>query len=462
MMPRFLARYSLIFCLLGLSTPSLSTDNTANLQQIEAAYQELLVSSYRELSSNSSVFKLASGDFKNFVQQVKEADKSNNAVKVIGLITANLDLIGNNTDSNDLQTMTRALLRQQATGIAQKILDIVAEDGNTYMLGRIQFEFARHHAAMGHWNEAFAQLGEIDIVNTLEKEDGDEAFVILGSALQHRKQHRQALGYYARVTPQSIHYPVAQLNTAIAYIRQDWWTDAHIAIKNALKNKSDDSASDELRNRLYTVMGFSQIQHGFYRDARESFRNVHIKSQYMNRALLGLGMAALHQEDFIGALNAFNHLKQGSADDISVLESYLLAAFSLEKLGQQKTASASYTEAITFYEQQSALYQKNLTELANLRNTQLIIQPAMAAKLNADLQRIQPGLSTLSKRLEHLNELKSQHISAATQTAISRLIRQLSSAYADQAIEGLETKQSIINNYLSQSRFGLAKLYDTQ
>lgn len=462
MMPRFLVRYLLIFCLPGLSAPSYSASNAETMQQIEVSYQELLTSSYRELSSNSSAFKLVSEDFNHFVLAVKQADKNNNTVEVIRLITANLDLISKNNDSNKLQIITRALLRQQATGLAQNILNIVAESGSTYTLGRIQFEFARYHAAVGNWDEVFALLGEIDIVNTLQKEDGDEAFIILGSALQHRKKHRQALGYYARITPQSTHYPVAQLNTAIAYIRQDWWTDAQIAIKNALKNEPANGSSDEFRNRLYTVLGFSQIQHGFYRDARESFRNVHIKSQYMNRALLGLGMAALHQEDFIGALNAFNHLKQGNAEDISVLESYLLAAFSLEKLGQQKTASAGYTEAITFYEQQSAHYQKHLAELTNLRNAQLTISPAVAIKLNTDLKRIQPGLSALYQRLDHLNELKSQKVSATTQTAITRLMRQLSLAYIDQAEEGLKTKQSIIDSYLSQSRFGLAKLYDTQ
>jgi Tfp pilus assembly protein PilF len=467
----FLLRYSFLLCLLGLSAPQLLASTAGESQSKfertsqdaatqEVSFQKLLTASYREISASSPEFKLARDDFEFLIEAIKKADNNNDALRAIGLIVANNDLISRHSNNDALQILARILLKQQAIDLAEKIMSMVAQDGNTYLLGRIKFEFAKHYAETNNWNQVFAQLKEIDIVNTLEKEDGDEAFVIMGAALQYQKQHRQALNYYNRITPDSKHYRVAQLNTAIAYLRQDWWTDAHIAIKNALKKNT--LATDELSNRLYTVMGFSQIQHGFYRDARESFRNVHIKSQYMNRALLGLGMAALHQEDFIGALNAFNHLKKGDTKDISVLESYLLVAFSLEKLGQQKTASASYTEAITFYEHQSVIYNTSIAELGQLRANRLAISRELAVQLNHDLRRIAPQLAELASKLDHLNSLLKYQTAAATQRAIKNLSDQMSQAYIDIAIEGLVTKQAIIDNYLSQSRFGLAKLYDTQ
>lgn len=455
-----LLRYFISAFLIGLSFQCLAEKtNEKALYKFEETYQQLLATSYREITSSHSELKKPKDNFKYFIDAVISADKSNDRTRAISLIAANHELITNNSNDNQLQILVRILLQQRANYLAKNIMVMAAEYGNTYTLGRIKFEFAKHHAETKNWDQALSQLNEIDITNTLEKQDGDEAFIILGAALQQKKKHREAISYYTRITPDSPHYRVAQLNTAIAYIRQDWWTDAQIAINRALKHRT--AENDELSNRLYTVMGFSQVQHGFYRDARESFRHVHIKSQYAHRALLGLGVAALHQEDFIGALNAFNHLKKGSAHDISVLESYLLAAFSLEKLGQQKTAAASYTEAVIFYENQSSGYQKLLEKLYQWREGGKIATVDFTTQVDFDLSRTQPQLKEITRKRNHLDELLKYRLSATTQQAIKVLNTQINKIYIDLAIEGLTAKQAIIDNYLSQSRFGLAKLYDT-
>lgn len=423
-------------------------------QALETEYQRLSTQAFLEAASKSANKSLKASNIKALLRQVSHAEEAGNSQQAVILIAANVPLIQKNINDKSVANLVRALFTHQAPGLAKDILALASRSGDDYAEARLKFEYARYLVSRQQWQEAFAELKAIDINNALSQAQADEALIILGAALQHQKKHREAVEYFARIKPESAQYRIAQLNTAVAYIRQEWWTDAHIAIKNALKA---DPAKDELANRLYTLLGFSQLQHGFYRDARESFRHVHLKSTYANRALLGLGVAALHQQDFVGALNAFNHLKKKDEHDISVSESYLLSAFSLVQLKQNKTASASYTEAITYYEQQAALY----NALAKGVATPAELSPEQQKYLHNELYDY-PAIETLAVRLEHLRFLQSQPLSTNTASAVNTLTKQLDRAYLEQISAVLEKKQTVIDSYLSQSRFGLARLFDTQ
>lgn len=421
-------------------------------------YQSISSSIYRELARHSQTFPKVNIPIKQLVNEVNKAEENNKPTLAIGLIVANIELIKSTIDADVLQAMTRILLANHAELLAQDLLEIAAAHGDDYLLSRITFEFAKHSAEQHAWQQARKELKKIDIANSLPKQDADEAFIILGAALQQEKKHRESLSYYSKIKPDSKQYRIAQLNTAIAYIRQDWWTDAKIAIDNALLADAKDS--DGLTNRLHTTLGFSQLQNGFYRNARETFRKVHLKSDYSNRALLGLGMAALHQEDFVGALNAFNHLKKKDKNDMSVMESYLLGAFTLEKLKQPKTASASYSEAINFYEQKSIYYSTLLNRLIKQKSSGAI-ENSLFETVNHDLQKIQPQLITLTDKIDTLNQLLQYQITNNQRTAIQQLNARMNNHYLTLAADAINKKQEILNSYLSQSRFGLAKLYDS-
>jgi hypothetical protein len=452
-----LARYLilLLIALFGASQASASADSST-IQKLEEDYRRISTQAYQELAGSSPELKLQRKNIKALLEQIDRADKNGNAGMCAGLVIANMNTIQESIDSEDVQTIVGILLKHHAVGIAEDVLALAKQSYNDYAQARIHFELAKYLAAHHQWSDAYNYLKAIDISTTLSRDDGDEAFIIFGAALQQQKKHRESVEYYSRIKPESIHYRHAQLNTAVAYIRQDWWTDAHIAIKNALKNGPREN--DELANRLYTVMGFSQLQHGFYRDARESFRNVSIKSFYANRALLGLGMAALHQEDFIGALNAFAHLKKKDDADISVAESYLLSAFTLVQLKQDKTASASYTEAITYYEQKSAHYDALLKALASGHRQ---LNDAQRERIHHEAAQ-DPLLLALARKHNNLQQLLTRPLSNPTTQRLKELTNRIANAHAEVAREILTQKQSAIDSYLSQSRFGLARLYDAQ
>ena len=410
-----------------------------------AAYQDLA----REQAAEEKI-----KDLEQIIKSSEIAIKNDDPATALTTIARNMPIIAQQINSPKAQTIAELALSVHGIGIAQSLLSVAREQGDNFSEARMVFELAKYHADETRWAEVITLLKNPTIIESLTKEDAAEANLIIGTALQQQKKHREAMVYYEKIKPDSLHYRLAQLNLATANIRQDWWTDAHLAIQNALKvNKSK---KDELDFRLYTVLGFSQIQYGFYRDARESFRNVTLTSQYTNRALLGLGVAALHQEDFIGALNAFNHLREKQESDISVAEAYLLSAFALRQIGQHEAATARYQEAISYYEQLAAKQTIAASDLANKpinlqANADIFIRPE--SKNNKRLRRV-------FEKIRLIDSLLSQSLAGNRTSALTNSKATLEKNYRTLAQKMLLKEQETIQSYLSQSKFGLATLYD--
>lgn len=450
---------------LSAGTAASNSNDSRSLTELNERYQRITATAFRQLdyqqvASAGPDFETVENPVEALADTVREAIKSKQNTQAIAYIVANTDIITDNIDADDVPSLVQVLLDNHAIVLAEHLLVLARKHAGNYNLARIRLAFAKHYASRAEWQRSLDTLADIDIANVLDTLEGDEAYISYGVALQGQKKHREAVKYYARVSPESVHYRVAQLNTALAYVRQDWWTDAQLAIANALQ--SNPSNMDALSNRLYTVMGFSQVQYGFYRDARESFRNVRIDSAYANRAMLGLGVAALHQEDMIGALNAFNHLKSKQADDISVLESYLLSAYALDKLGQTKTASATYTEAMAYYNNYLSRCDGMIDQIRTLKgshgdHTELVEQ---AVEMLPSTRRA--GLLTLVSKVNTLDDLLEYQIAQETREKLLGLRQESNDALVEQTIDALTEKKSVTQSYLSQSRFGLAQLYDAR
>src|SRR5690606_26638288 len=231
---------------------------------LEDGYQAGLEAIVQQLAKQQSQHQ-AAASLASLAWDARQAEFRGNELQALVLIFSNLSLIESGGNDKAVLSLLEILLRLQATGLAERLLDVAAQSSDVYGLAKLQLSLARHHAERGQWNSVLDYLGRIDIANDLDSRDGDEANILYGAALQGLKQHRKALLYYDRIKADSPHYRAAKLNSALAFIRQDWWTDAHLAIASALGAGS--SPVDEMTDRLHTVLGFSQIQYGFYRDA---------------------------------------------------------------------------------------------------------------------------------------------------------------------------------------------------
>ena len=441
---RFLLLFTLFLTTFTQGATGSSTD-TGFYATTSAAYQDII----RNLKSEP-----VTTDLEQIIKVSATAIATNDSLTAITTITQNLPAITQQIHLPQVQKIAAIALSVHDISIAEVLLKNAQDQGDSFSEARITFELAKYNANQERWPEVLALLKSSGIIDSLTKHDAAEANLLIGSALQHEKKHREAMSYYEKIKPDSIHYRLAQLNLATANIRQDWWTDAHLAVQNALKING--SKKDELDNRLFTLLGYSQIQFGFYRDARESFRNVSISSNYANKALLGLGMAALHQEDFIGALSAFNHLREKQEYDISVAESYLLSAFALRQLGQHEAAIADYQTAISYY---STVDQKQTAVFSSLTNNPVTLPSSETIFLRPET-RNNKQLLQLAEKINIITQLQAQPLSSSRITALTNCKVALEKQYLTTTQQLLTAEKEAITSYLSQSKFGLATLYD--
>lgn len=433
----------------------------SEFQILDREYQTIAASIYTSLSNNFSSCRTRVNSLKQLNLELKKIANTKNNIVGICLIQNNLPIIQENIDSKDVFPIVKFLLDNNNLLLAKKVLTYAKNEGDKSLVSNISFIFSQYYLKRKNWNKVLQHTQ--GTYSDLTSDNADLARLYNGVSLQHKKKHREAINIYSKIPKSSKYYPAAKLNIATAYIRQDWWTDAHININEILKNKKI-ITNKEMNNRLYLVLGYSLLQKEFYRDSREAFRNIEIGSEYFNKALLGIALTATNQEDYIGALNAVNILKSKKTYDLSVDESHLLLPYIYEKLNQNMTASASYTKAQSFYEERikritaikkSALLTTNIQN--KLKNkTQIKIEDSiidLSEHLPADFLINLVQLDILSNYMAHINNARLKNkftsLKAKYKNSLSKSFNSI-----------LEQRITHLKSYLNQSRFGLARLFD--
>ncbi len=363
------------------------------------------------------------------------------------VILANFPLIKKHIDSREMPIFLAQLLKHNIWKSADNLAQHGLNNGRYFSQSKIHYLLAEYYFSQNNIDKTVEHLTSIESSKPLSKKERDYATLLFGISLQKKKKHREALKIYDKIIPESEYYGHSRLNIATAHIRQGWWTDAQIAIEEALQQKAPESQK-EINNRLLLILGYSQLQHEFYRNARKTFRRVSLDSQYMNRALHGIGLCALSQKDFPGAINAFSHLQTIENTELPTLESYLLVPYTYNRMDNLDQAAAGYSEAIAFYEIKTR--ELNAQVDAIRENLSAPIQPDMLALL--------PDIEIQTHQM--LNELDIEQSHHTTQKKIRELKAKLNRHLATKVIGALQKKSENLKSYLSQSQYGLAKLYD--
>ena len=359
----------------------------------------------------------------------------------------------------------RFLLDNNNLLVANKLYTHAKNEADKSLISNISFIYAGYYLKRKKWKKVL-QYTE-DTYTDLSDDDANLARLYTGIAMQKVKQHRRAVNIYSKIPQQSKYYPAARLNIATAYIRQDWWTDAHIKINEILKPKQKNNkikVDREMISRLYLILGYSLLNKEFYRDSREAFRNIEINSQYFNKALLGIALTATNQEDYIGALNAINILKAKKTFDLSVDESHLLLPYIYEKLNQNMTASASYSDAQKYYQERI----KNVSALKNNAQNNIDIKKILANNNHVNIKNniinfsnnIPVSFLENISRIDELSNYSSQYNNMKLKNDFSRLKNKHKKLLSEIFSELIEQRLTYLNSYMNQSRFGLARLFD--
>jgi hypothetical protein len=441
MKSRFIVFFVLVFS--GLSAYADNPPATPSLREsAQKAFNDFYVQSNllhknhlqkntRKASSIAELFTL-----------VNQSHDSGQIFSTVQLVMANIALIRTDIESKEAIHIFDLLLKMEALEQAKSILRIANESASDNTISKMHYLLALFYYAHEDWKPTLKEMDAITARNALTQEESDYAFILYGITLQNLKQHRQAIGYYDQVGNASNYYGYAQLNKAIAFLKQGWWTDADLTIENAVTADSI-SQKPDLMNRLYLFIGYAQIHHEFYRNARDSFRKISVKSEYADKALLGIGLCAIHQGDFAGGLNAFNLLKKKDSDDIAVIESRLLSAYTYALLKKKDAASDQYGNAIVYYQE----------------------------KLNRILAEKQASLENIPLNSKYLPEWWKVHLASLQefkQLSLSSVERSKISTLSDQYLiltknllnKGYDERIDVLSSYLAQSQLGQAQLYD--
>ncbi|WP_027328442.1 tetratricopeptide repeat protein [Marinimicrobium agarilyticum] len=211
--------------------------------------------------------------------------------------------------------------------------------------------------------------------------------LVQGLNWQRQGQHRRAIEVYEAFQPGEPYYAEARTNLAIAYLKQDWWSDAQRELMQLLTEDID----AESKNRLRMMLGLSQLQQGFYRDARETFGTLDQDSRYAAFAWRGIGLSALHLQDYTGALNAFLQLK--ALNHPALPDGPFLVAFTYDQMNRLTLAQASYQEALLHYQAKLQTIDRQLED--NPSNQAL---KERREQIHTYLSQSQYGLATIYDR----------------------------------------------------------------
>lgn len=378
---------------------------------------------------------------------------------VIAAAKKNLSVVCSNYAVPQFSVILELLYQHNETATIKQLTDCIKQKGDAVAKAENYFQLAQYYYARKQWQGVIAALSQVNRKD-LSVTDSHYADLLKGFALQSQKKHRDAVKIYKQIPTSSPYYAYAKLNEGIGYLRQGWWTEAHIEIKAAI-NSIKSQQNEEFKNRLLVVLGYSQLDYEFYRDARDTLRNVTLVSNYTNKALMGLGLAAAYQEDYVGALNAFNRLANNSESDLSVDESYLLVPNAYEELGDNAQAADAYLRAIEYYKKR---INRLHTASAQLGVKQNVPAPILLEQLDSRADELYGAKNLIPPYI-----VKNYHSilafkAYAQNLGLSKKIEQLELQY-DKALKALvqnniSLRESILNSYLSQAKYGVAKLYD--
>ena len=458
-------RYCIVASLLAIaSQPAIAETRksgaatNADLASLDSGLQSFSSNFYTKLNRFNNDKKIDTID--TLAKTLDRYREQNQPVRATAIIINNLGLVEKNIDTTPIINICKVLLEANEWNTASQLYSKIKKQGDKSLVSNISLSLAKYHFSRNQWKETIAIVETIR--SDLPPEDYHHALLMHGVSLQQLQKHRLALVQYARIPKTSRYYAAARLNMAIANIRQDWWTDAHIIINDLLDDK-DQNRSRLLTDRLYTVLGYSLLQQQYFRNSRDAFRNVSLDGEYTHKALLGIALTAAHQEDYVGALSAIKNLKDSKIRDLPVDEANLLIPFFYEKLQQQETASTGYFDAIKYYE----------VRTVSIRNAMQVDSASLWKQLatGSSTVIINDEIVDLSEKLpkfvfDNLRILASlePHAMQIGDAALLREYNSLSTAYSlalqKVAQNILEEKTRHLNHYTNQSRYGLARMQD--
>lgn len=218
-----------------------------------------------------------------------------------------------------------------------------------FYLGKIRYYKGFYKAA----DAALQQIGD-DLPDTLH----EELQIIKANLLMAREQYAQAAQSLTALTQEDDKSQAwfARFNLGIALMRAGQAAEGSRQLDQvgALSSGGDNSLK-ALRDRANLAQGYRLLKQDPQR-ASEYLRRVRLNGPFSNKALLGMGWAAVEQQQYRQALIPWTELSRRPRTEAAVFEALLAKGYAQELLQAYPQAMASYREAIdTFQGEMQAL-----------------------------------------------------------------------------------------------------------
>jgi len=440
----------LFICLCLVIPPELPAVSNSNVESF-AKYDkdisnvmydvyENISTGYRQLNTIEELYKITRKEVIN-----------NRQFQAACFIHKNINLITSNIEYTNIPYFINIILHNKNEKLAQKVLEGIKTNGDKLLLSNIKFIFAKYYFKNREFKTASKYIS--GIIPDLDKHNSHLAMIMQGIILQSKKRHRQAVDSFKAVSAKSPLYKYAQLNIAISYIRQGWWSDAHKIITSNLRLKKKEEVNSEFINRLYLMLGYSYLQQEYYRESRESFRNITKKSIYANSALLGIALTATNQNDNPGALSILSHMTNGG-NQLFFEENYLLLPYIYERLEQYKTAEAAYYFSLDYYTKRLSSLTTQLSKFKENRINNSLTNNVFNNNTSHAI------INILENRIRFLNSITNYISDKPLTKRVNSLISANSGILLQLKREKLNHKIKVIKSYISQTRYNIARVYD--
>ena len=373
------------------------------------------------------------------------------------------------------------MLAYQRLGLSDTYVKLdKAHDRFADRFSRAELTLLRANAASlrGDCDLVLASVPGLIQDGALSKEKNFFAALQHAVCLQKVRKQREAIEIYKKLAKEPNYAELAVYNRGVAFVHQGWWSDTSEDL-DALVNMAQ-FPNDGFYDFLNVQKGFNLLFHNMYRDARVAFRKVRLNSEHINTALLGLGLSAMHQRDYIGALNAFENLNSSARAhpkrSLEELESFLLIAFVQARLKQQTLALDSYQRAIAFYEneKQRILFAINelvdkpelLSELYDVDEKDRDTKPPKVLTKDSSIAILRGVLPPYTRddinaryRLAVIMDL----ITGPPGTGVCKTsVACLTPAVLADITRAAQTRVDRLDSYIAQARFGIAQTYDNK
>lgn len=179
---------------------------------------------------------------------------------------------------------------------------------------------------------------------------------------------------------------LGRINLAAALAREQRYTEAIAQYKKAGALGADPEKPTEelriLRDKAHIGAGYAYALQQRFPQALAEFRRVRLHTAWADRALLGLGWAAINSGQYPSAIDALQFLLEQHSGSAEAREALVALPYSYEKLQRPKAALVAYQQA-------ESRYRAALSELQQLQ------QSVATLEFAADLETEQPRFGWL-------------------------------------------------------------------